>query len=64
MKLSEIQSLPKEDLNQKITAIVSSEAKNSLEKIAKVKGRTVSLVVREIVNGFLASNADELRNLG
>lgn len=64
MKISEIQSVPREELNAKITAIVSSEAKRSLDLIAEAKGRTLSEVVREIVNGFLANNTDELQKLG
>lgn len=64
MKISEIHSAPKEELNAKITAIISSEAKSSLDLIAESKGRTLSEVVREIVNGFLANNADELQKLG
>ena len=64
MKISEIQSVPKEELNAKITAIVSSETKRSLDLIAEVKGRTLSDLVREIVNGFLANNTDELKRLG
>ena len=64
MKISEIQSVSKEELNAKITAIVSSEAKRSLDLIAETKGRTLSEVVREIVNGFLANNSDELQKLG
>jgi predicted DNA-binding protein len=63
MKISEIQSSPKAELNAKATVIVSGEAKKHLELIAKVKGRTVSEVVREIIDNFLANNSDELAKL-
>jgi hypothetical protein len=64
MKISEIQSSPRAELNAKVTVIVSDEAKRSLSLIADVKGRTLSEVVREIIDGFLANNTDELRKLG
>jgi hypothetical protein len=63
MKISEIQSAPRVELNASVTFIVSGQAKKSLELIAQVKGRTISEVVREIIDGFLAMNADELKNL-
>lgn len=64
MKISEIKAMPKEELNAKITAIISSEAKRSLDLIAEAKGRTLSQLAREIVNDFLASNRDEIQELG
>lgn len=63
MKISEIHAAPKEELNAKITAIVSSEAKESLDLIADKKGKTLSEVVREIVNNFIAQNSDEIKKL-
>jgi predicted DNA-binding protein len=63
MKISEIQSAPRVELNASVTFIVSGQAKKSLELIAQVKGRTISEVVREIIDGFLANNSDELKTL-
>jgi predicted DNA-binding protein len=63
MKISEIQSAPRVELNASVTFIVSGQAKKSLELIAQVKGRTISEVVREIIDGFLSSNEDELKTL-
>lgn len=64
MKISEIQSAPKVPLTSSITFIISDESKRSLAVIANVKGRTLSEIVREVVEGFLANNADELQKLG
>lgn len=64
MKISEIQPPQKAGLNGKATVILSSEAKKSLDLIASVKRKTVSALVREIIDDFLANNVDELQKLG
>jgi predicted DNA-binding protein len=64
MKISDIQSASKPGLNSSLTFILSDKSKNALALIADNKGRTLSEVVREIVEGFLAHNSDELKRLG
>lgn len=63
MKISEIQAIPKEQLNAKITALISEDAKDSLDLVADRKGKTISELIREIVNDFLANNSDEIKKL-
>jgi len=64
MKISEIHSIPRAELNASVAVIISPQAKRSLEMIAEAKGRTLSAVVREIIDDFLANNLDELQKLG
>jgi len=64
MKISEIHSIPRAELNASVAVIISPQAKRSLEMIAEDKGRTLSAVVREIIDDFLANNLDELQKLG
>lgn len=64
MKISEIPNASPTALNASVTVIVSDQAKKSLSLIAEVKGRTLSEVCREIIDGFLANNLDELEKLG
>ena len=63
MKISEITAGPRVELNASVTVIVSSQAKRNLSLIAKIKGRTLSEVAREIIDGFLANNSEELKKL-
>jgi phenylpyruvate tautomerase PptA (4-oxalocrotonate tautomerase family) len=64
MKISEIQEAPKAALTASVTFITSEQAKRDLNVIAVAKGRTISEVVREITDNFLANNSDELQKLG
>lgn len=63
MKISDIKASTKAELDDKATFVLSSEAKKSLDLIACTKGKTISGLVREIVDDFLKKNSDELKDL-
>lgn len=63
MKLSEIPPATQTTLKDSATFILSSGAKRSLDLVARTKGKTISELVRDIVDDFLNKNSEEIQKL-
>jgi len=63
MRLSDISEKPDADLTAFVSFALSQETKQSLTGLARAKRRSLSDVVREIVETFVSTNKEELNKL-